>query len=360
MASYARALRAALAATGPAAIMLDDARRGVLSAENPAGTAAWRQLRARWPQGVRLRRDEERLFAADVFRLAHARFSATGRLLELRAPGRPGIIHWTYPIPAHIAGWINLYTVHDVIPLTDPALSPIEAGALRRRLEAIERVADRIVTVSNHARAAIIDTLGVAPDRVTNTSAAVSDLEQSKQPLPAELVAGGYFLFCGLAEPRKNLVRLVGAWKASGVAEPLVLVGPAFDGVPTPPGIIVLPFQPRDTLMTLLRDARALLMPSLAEGFGLPVIEAMAVGTPVLTSNCGAVAEIGGDAALSVDPLDTSAIAEALRALSGDGRLRHILTEKGLRNAARYTPVAFGARLRALHREFAGDSRLAV
>ncbi len=360
VASYAHGLRAALAATGRAAMVLGDARGGVLDAANPLPQIVWRRLRAHLPLKVRLWREGEMLFAGDVFRLAHARFAATGKLLELHASGRPGIIHWTYPIPARITGWINLYTVHDVIPLTDPALSPIDATALRQRLDAIAAIADRIVTVSGHARDAIIDALAVGADRVVAMGAAASDLEHQLQPLPAPLVAGRYFLFCGLAEARKNLPRLVAAWRASGVAERLVLVGPSFAGLPIPADVIVLPYQPRAMLVTLIRQARALLMPSLAEGFGLPVIEAMALGTPVLASDRGALAEVAGDSALLVDPLHIDAIAGGLRALSRDQHLRRSLSDLGARNAARFTPAAFGARVRALHREFAGDSRLAL
>ncbi|QNE31308.1 glycosyltransferase family 4 protein [Sphingomonas sp. NBWT7] len=358
VASYARGLCTALAATGPAAMILDDARRGALHAGNHWPEIVWRGLRARWPGAVRLEDDGQRFLASDVFRLAHARFAATGKLLELQAPGRPGIMHWTYPIPARVAGWINLYTVHDVIPLTDPSLSPIGPAGLRRRLEAVASVADRIVTVSDHARDAIIATLSISSDRIVNAGAAVSDLDQPSRPLPAGLVGKDYFLFCGLAEPRKNLPRLIAGWQASGVVEPLVLAGPSFAGVPMPDGVIVLPYQPRDALVSLICQARALLLPSLAEGFGLPVIEAMALGTPVLASNNGAVAEIAGRAALLVDPSDVDAIAGGLLALSRDRDLRRALSERGLGHVARFTPIAFGERVRALHREFAGDSRL--
>ena len=91
------------------------------------------------------------------------------------------------------------------------------------------------------------------------------------------------------------------------------------------------------TLNNLLRNALALVYPSLYEGFGLPVIEAMACGTPVLTSDLGATREVAGDAALLIDPLDSEAIAHALHRLIVDRNLRRSLSEKGLVRAQQFS-----------------------
>jgi glycosyltransferase involved in cell wall biosynthesis len=99
----------------------------------------------------------------------------------------------------------------------------------------------------------------------------------------------------------------------------------------------------------LLHHARALLFPSLYEGFGLPVIEAMQAGTAVLTSNTSCMPEVVGDAALMVDPSDTQALTEALRALDADDTLRARLEDAGPGRAALFSPQRYAARLRDLH-----------
>jgi glycosyltransferase involved in cell wall biosynthesis len=357
VASYAAAMRAALVATGRAPLTLDDARRGRFGGTDPRRETWLRQVRARAGGAVRLRRDGDRLHAHDVFRLAQTRFAATGRLLELVAPGPAGIMHWTYPIPLRVAGWVNLYTVHDVIPLESPGLSTIAAEPLARRIMAIASSADRIVTVSGAARRSILAALPIDAAHVTNCGAAATALEPGSGVLPAGLVSGEYFLFCGLDEPRKNLPRLVAAWAASGTPRPLVLAGPDHAAVASRAGLVILPYQPRAGLIDLIRGARALLFPSLAEGFGLPLVEAMALGTPALTADRGALAETAGNAALLVDPTDAGAIASGIARLDRDDDLRAELVVRGRARAEGFTLAAFGIRLRRLHDEFAGASR---
>jgi glycosyltransferase involved in cell wall biosynthesis len=103
-----------------------------------------------------------------------------------------------------------------------------------------------------------------------------------------------------------------------------------------------------------MRGARALLFPSLYEGFGLPVLEAMTVGTPVMTSNVTSLPEVAGDAALLVDPLDTDDIARGIRILDSDGDLRAELKQRGLRRAAAFSPEAYRQRIAALYRTVIG------
>jgi glycosyltransferase involved in cell wall biosynthesis len=97
-----------------------------------------------------------------------------------------------------------------------------------------------------------------------------------------------------------------------------------------------------------------LLFPSLYEGFGLPVLEAMSVGTPVMTSNVTSLPEVTGDAALLVDPLDTDDIARGIRVLDSDGELRAELRRRGLQRAALFSPEAYRQRVAALYRAVIG------
>jgi glycosyltransferase involved in cell wall biosynthesis len=102
-----------------------------------------------------------------------------------------------------------------------------------------------------------------------------------------------------------------------------------------------LSFLPLPQLVSLIRGARAVLFPSLYEGFGLPVLEAMLLGTPVLTSNVASLPEISGDAAVLVDPLDTDAISRAIRKLDQDADLRNELSLRGPKRAAFFSPKVY-------------------
>lgn len=355
VATYARTVRAALERVGAPPLILDDAARGRFG-RTDGGARRWRRwFDARRGGAVRLTPEQGGLFARDIFSLAQARFARTGEILRLHAPGPSGLIHWTYPVAARIEGWRNVYTIHDVIPLTHPGLTGINAATLRTRLEAILPHAEAIITVSEHSRREIIRTLGVAPGRVRDAGIAVEAFPPEPPPLPMGLTAGGYFLFPGMVEPRKNLPRLAAAWRESGVRRPLIVTGPRGNDLADASGIIRLPYLPRATLLALIAGARALLFPSLAEGFGLPVAEAMALGVAVLTSAGGALEETAGGAALLVDPEDIAAIAAGIARLDGDDDLCASLRDAGLRRAqAAFGIEAFGRRLLEAYAEVVG------
>ena len=361
VASYGHAVREALDAIGsPPAILMDGAggRFGVASGRLAAMARA---ARAALPAPVRLRvgADAAILFAPDIYRLAQVRFRQSGDLLRLRVDGPAGIMHWTYPIPARIDGWANVYTVHDVIPLTAPHLSPMEPKALRRRILRIAESADRVVAVSDWARRSIIAELGLPASHVTDCGSGLAGMAAGQGALPGGLVHGGYFLYCGLFEPRKNLDRLVAGWQASGSVLPLVVTGPerAEDAVLRAAlvsrGVTLLPYQPRSAFVDLLRGARALLFPTLEEGFGLPIVEAMALGVPVLTTDRGAMADTAGGAALLVEAESVDSIARGVRQLQDDDDLHVMLAARGTVRARAFSPTAFGARLTALYTDLA-------
>ena len=293
---------------------------------------------------------------ADPFRTAQVFFDLHRRFMPLRDAAPPGLMHWTYPVPLRFAGVPNVYTVHDVIPLRHPDLSPVPALRLRRLLRGVGRWAAHVVTVSEASRAALLAETGWAPDRVTSTLQSV-DVSGADPAAPAALGLrpGGYFLCAGSIEPRKNIARLVAAHAASGAAAPLVLAGPdgwraAGELQGAGPGVRRAPWLPRPALLGLMAGARAVLMPSLAEGFGLPVAEAMALGVPVLASAGGALEEVAGGAALLAEPGSTGAVAAALRLLDADADLRASLRARGLRRAEAFTPAAHSGRLIELYR----------
>jgi glycosyltransferase involved in cell wall biosynthesis len=259
-------------------------------------------------------------------------------------------------------GWTNLYTVHDVIPLTQPELSPIDPKRHRRLLDRIVASSDLLITVSEAARNEIVQSLGCRPEQVRNCSQPVN-VGATTEPPPMDLQAGQYLLVCGSVEPRKNIVRLVEAYEQSGVDMPLVVAGP--DGwhaeeigarLKESKGVLRLHYCDRQQMLSLIAHARGLLMPSLAEGFGLPVVEAMASGTAVLTSNSGALAETAGGAALSVDPKDVRAIAASIRRLCLDDALQAQLIRAGRERALSFTGDQFSNNLARVYSELIAPS----
>jgi glycosyltransferase involved in cell wall biosynthesis len=320
-------------------------------AEGDAPGRLGRLLRAARPGARRLLRTDEALIGPPgLFAQAQVHFDLTGRAMPLAVDGPAGIMHWTYPVPLYLQGWRNLYTVHDLIPLSHPALTPIDPRRHRRLLRAILPRATRIVTVSDASRREIVDLLGVDAGRVVDCAQAANPRAGTQRLFPHH----GFHLFCGTIEPRKNLATLAEAHGRSGSTRPLVLIGPIGDGalaaaLDARPNVILLPYQAPSVLFALMADARALLFPSLAEGFGLPLAEAMMLGTATMTSDRGALAEVAGGAALTVDPGDVDAMASAIRRLDRDDALVADLAERGRARAAAFTMPAYAARLATLY-----------
>lgn len=354
--SYARELLRAHAGISPTHALLSDRPALEHPAPAPFGRAGrWlRALRrgtrhaAPSPGGP----DPRLLVAPDVFRVAQVYFDVHRRPLRVRLPGPPGIMHWTYPVPLAVENWHNLYTVHDVIPLLHPELTHIEGRRYRRMLDQLARCAARFIAVSETARAEIVRAMGCPAHFVIDCSVAVDASPADPHELPAGLRGGNFLLVCGTVEKRKNVAFVLDAYRRGGISMPLVIAGPDGWGaadvsqlVDTIPGVVRLPYLDRPAMRALIGHARGLVMPSLAEGFGLPVAEAMALGTPVIASDRGALAETGGDAALRVDPENVEALATALRRIAQDDALCAALVSAGARNAERFAPARFAERL---------------
>lgn len=309
--------------------------------------------------------------ADDAFGRAQLHFALRGSLMPVRAPQPPDLMHWTHIHPIRLAGTRNIYTVHDLIPLRLPwATLDFKANWLNT-MRMLARRADHIVTVSEHARQDLIQQIGIPEDRVTNTYQAVYppafDMEEAMSVARLrrahQLEPRGYFLFLSRIEPRKNLARMLDAYIASGSNTPFIIVGgmahhgkqelrllTEAGGTRSADGRIrYLGYVPQIDVEILVRHARALCFASLYEGFGLPAVEAMRAGTAVLTSNTSCMPEVVGDAAMTVTPTDTRALAEALRALDQNDDLRHGLEAAGPKRAAMFSPEQYATRLRALY-----------
>lgn len=317
---------------------------------------------------IGLPREANRLWnVQNLFIEADIAFRATGHFTSVANYG-VDLAHWTYPLPIRMPKACNIYTLHDLVPLKLPYTTADTKRAYYRMCRRIARKADHILTVSECSRRDIIEMLGVGPNRVTNLYQAsdtaqmiegVSDIDVERY---VEGVLGiepkGYFLFFGAIEPKKNVARLLEAYLGSGTKTPLVIVGApgwgnkhdmalidSMAALDTSKRVRWLGYLPRATLTRLIAGARAVLFPSLYEGFGLPVLEAMQLGTPVITSDVSCLPEVGGDAPQYVDPYDVQSILEAIRTVDADQHLRADMASKGIVQARKFSSVAYQARL---------------
>jgi glycosyltransferase involved in cell wall biosynthesis len=236
----------------------------------------------------------------------------------------------------------------------------------RFMLRRAARRAARVLTVSQATAADLTARLGVPAERIVTIWNGVD--ERFRAPLDEAArdarLAGlglspGYFLFVGNPKPHKNLDRLLAAF--AGVATPgarLVVVGGESPGAGAlrDPRVVAVGRVDAELLPALYRGALALVFPSLYEGFGLPVAEAMACGTPVVASTTPAVAEVGGDAALLVDPLDVAAWTAALQRLAAEPQLRARLSEAGRRRSESFSWSDCARRTLAVYREVLAGS----
>ena len=317
--------------------------------------------------------------APQLYSLAHGAFRVTGQFTRVTA-GRTDIAHWTYPLPVKVPGAANVYTLHDLVPLRLPYTTADRKKSYLALCRAIARKADHILTVSEHSRADIIRILGVEERRVTNLYQP-TDIASLLTGVSEAQIAGevegllraehrGYYLFFGAIEPKKNVTRILEAYLASGSRKPLVIVGAPGWGsdrdiallkqmtkLDRPRRIKWLGYLPRHTLATLIAGARAVLFPSLYEGFGLPVLEAMTLGTPVITSTASSLPEVAGDAALLVDPFDTRALTQAILSLDADDAAVADLSRAGLVQAQQFSAAAYNHKLAAFYAELLGVVR---
>ena len=349
--------------------------RPKLAREIPVdGDVIVRQFSHRLPRFTRL------LTSPDLFDQANRHFRRFGLFLPVHVPDPPEIMHWTYPVPVRLVGAKNIYTMHDLVPLRLPYASLDVKRHYFKLMRACMRRADHICTVSEASKADLLRYFPAHAGKITNTYQAVRLSEASLQTTDEEVEASvrsifnlpykGYFMFFGAIEPKKNVGRLLEAYLSMATKTPLVIVGTRAWGSDvelrllqkdevqplkaTFRNIRRIDYLPRALLMRLVRGAKAVAFPSLYEGFGLPALEAMMVGTPVLTSNTSSLPEVVGDAALTVDPYDTRAIAGALTALEQDGDLRNRLSENGREQASRYNMDKYQDRLAAMYGKVLG------
>jgi glycosyltransferase involved in cell wall biosynthesis len=238
-----------------------------------------------------------------------------------------------------------VFTIHDLSHIycpenSSPLIRLYYAAVMKR---ACHR-ATMILTVSEFTRTQIIDWSGVAPEKVFNVGCGVdSAYRPGDEPYGLQFP---YLLCVSNRKRHKNEFRIVEALAKANLHPGVHLV---FTGEPTAElkdrietcqlssRIDFVGVVPEAKLPSLYRGAEALIFPSLYEGFGLPVLEAMACGTPVVTANATAMPEVAGDAALLVDPTSVEQIATAMEQILSDATLRQQLRHKGLTRAAQFS-----------------------
>jgi glycosyltransferase involved in cell wall biosynthesis len=245
-------------------------------------------------------------------------------------------------------------TVQDLTPMLHPDSYGTRARYKSAVIRSAVRHADMIVAASNATRSDILEQLGADPERVVTVAHGVApcfrpvsdaDEVRTRFGLPPH-----FLLSVGRLDPRKNLVRLFEAFagaRAQGLRAPLFVVGQPgwlYDDILRAPArlgiaddVVFMSHVPLERLVAMYATSDAVVYPSLYEGFGLPVLEAMACGAPVITSDVSSLPEVAGDAALFVDPLDTTAIAAAITRVTSDEGLRQKLRHAGLRRASLFT-----------------------
>lgn len=250
-------------------------------------------------------------------------------------------------------------TFHDLFVLTGDYSTPEFRARFARQARNAAARSDRIIAVSHFTAGQVIELLGVEPDRVHviphGVHAPPAGLEARREPI---------ILHVGAIQRRKNLVRLVKAFERVPSPWRLVLAGgsgygagdalAAIEASPARARIDVKGYVGVAALQDLYARASLLAFPSLDEGFGIPVLEAMAWGVPVLASNRSALPEVGGDAALYADPLDEEEIAGRLLRLVDDERLRAALAEAGRGRAAEFTWEKAAAATAGVYEELLG------
>jgi glycosyltransferase involved in cell wall biosynthesis len=267
------------------------------------------------------------------------------------------LFHATEHLLMPLRGVPTVLTVHDLIFRHLPEHhKTLNRWYLNWTMPLYCRRADRIIAISHATQRDLIAAYDVPPEKITVIHEAADPRFRPQPPEAVEAVRTRYglperyLLSVGTIEPRKNLTRLLEAFEAlhaEGLTDALVVVGgrgwlyddffARLERSPAREAVLFPGYVPDADLPPIYAGAQALAFPSLYEGFGLPVLEAMACGAPVVCSNTSSLPEVVGDAALLFDPHDVTAITQALHRLLSDDTLHADLQQRGLDRAATFS-----------------------
>jgi len=284
----------------------------------------------------------------------------TGLRLRVRA-AKPALLLNLFPEGLLAPRVPQVTVIHDLLPLHYPEEYPRQQHYFRYYVPAVLRFSRAVIVSSESTRRDLLNLYHLPPEKLCVIHPGYDARRFS--PDGADSHAEPYALYVGNVMPHKNLIRLVEAFaKAARGPRKLVIRGwgrrrhvralrERIAALGLEARVDWEPYAKAEELPRLYRGARMLLLPSLYEGFGLTALEAMACGTPVITSNTSSLPEVVGDAALLVDPLDTAAIAEAIARLFTDDHLAQELRERGLGRAQLFSWEKTGRAVQAAMRE---------
>jgi glycosyltransferase involved in cell wall biosynthesis len=285
---------------------------------------------------------------------------------------RPDVYHAPHYVLPPFVPCRSVVTIHDCIHLMFPQYLPNRAAYAYARslMWAAARRADRILTVSESSKRDILHFFNVPPEKIEVVYNAL-DERFGGEPRPEEIARvrarfqldHGFVLYAGNIKPHKNLVRLIDAFEGlrrDGFEDlKLLIIGDEISKWPALRRAVhkhklhkhvrFLGFLSDETLAVLYRLAAVFVFPSLYEGFGLPPLEAMASGTPVVTSNVSSLPEVAGDAAILVDPYDAVDIKDGIKRVLTDPALAAELRRKGLLRAREFSWERSVARTREIY-----------
>lgn len=296
----------------------------------------------------------------------------TGRQTFVKFPSPIDVLHLTCPLPLKIRGAAKIVTLHDIIPAVLPTSTAMNLKHYLKLTGSAVHDANMIFAVSEHSKNDLIRHFDIPENKVHVTYQSVQIPEQYKNIDSVELgdflqshfnlKHKKYFLFYGAIEPKKNVARILEAFSIAKTDYPIVVVGKngwlhadvdvffqqheSFRRSKTKKRFIRIPYVSFNMLMRLVKGARGLVFPSLYEGFGLPILEAMELGCPVITSRVSSLPEIGGEAVHYVDPYDINDIASAVNKLSDDESYAETLVQKGYAQAEKFSVDRYLDRLR--------------
>ncbi|BCX04994.1 MAG: glycosyl transferase family 1 [Candidatus Roseilinea sp.] len=292
---------------------------------------------------------------------AHHRYEHLTLPVELASRGLLRAPHAVFHSPDFITCWgrfRKVITIHDLYFMEHPEVMSADGMRYYGRIRWSASVADRIIAVSHFTRQDILRLIPeAAPEKVVVVHEAADrelrieneELRKSSASLHSQfsILNSRFILFVGTLEPRKNLGTLLRALARLPSDVRLVVVGAvgwrneALGDVARELGVTdrvtFAGWVSDDELDALYRQARLLVMPSLSEGFGLPVLEAMSRGTPVVCSSAGSLPEIAADAALLHEPMDAAELAQHILALWTDDALHAEYARRGLMRAQRFS-----------------------
>ena len=314
----------------------------------------------------------------DVFHAANRLFGATRKLTTLKLPRQPDIWHMTTPLPLKIPGVKTVITVHDLIPLKAPFTTLDIKTHFYHLFKWAVHSADMILSVSEHTKKDIIDIYDVPEEKIQVTYQTyrrpeyVEDASFDPVYLKSKkLKSQKYILFVGNIEPKKNIKALITAMGFIDSEYKLAIVGrkawlaedqlvdldkylATKDGDKLKKRYVFLDYVSESELAVLYRNATCLVFPSLYEGFGLPVLEAMQNDCPVICSRMSSLPEVAGDAALYVDPYRHAEIRDQIETLISNPERRQKLIEKGRQRVDFFSPDNYVTRLNNAYTTLAG------